>query len=178
MGENSKTPFASFGQRLKMIREAAKESVDEVSGAVEIAKDELLRIENGETRPAEDVLSLLASHFDLADIEEDKLWELAGYSKTESNDQLQNIASIMLMPFDGRIVYSDMAQVTVNNFGVVMNFMQVAGPGKQPMAIARIGMSREHAQSVLELLQKTLDSSKPKMLKQPEQDDKTTDSKK
>lgn len=175
MGDNSKKPFASFGRRLRALRENAQESVDEVSGAVEIAKEELLKIEDGEIRPPEEVLNLLINHFDLADKEEERLWELAGYRTDDLNDSLQNVASIMLMPFDGRIVYSDMAQVTINNFGVVMNFMQVGG-GKQPLAIARIGMSKEHAKSVLELLQKTIeaDSSGPKLLDKPEKDSKSS----
>ena len=172
MGDNSKTPYASFGRRLKILRESANESVDEVSGAVEIAKDELMKIENGEIRPPEDTLSLLISHFDVTDAEEEKLWEMAGYRQDDLGDNLQNVASIMLMPFDGRVVYSDMAQITINNYGVVMNFMQIGGGGKHPLAIARIGMSREHAESVLKLLQQTLAAadSPTKFLDNPKKD--------
>ena len=48
--------------------------------------------------------------------------------------------------------------------------MQTAGPGSQPTTISRLGMSREHAQSVIELLQKTLaehTSHQAKALPQP-----------
>ncbi len=70
----------------------------------------------------------------------------------------------MVLPADARIVYTDMVHVMVNNYGVIMNFMQTAGPGSQPLAVSRIGMSREHAQSVLEVLQKTLALHNPKKL--------------
>jgi hypothetical protein len=52
-----------------------------------------------------------------------------------------------------------MIQVMVNNYGVIINFMQGAGPGSQPMAVSRVGMSKEHARSVLEVLQKTLEQA-------------------
>ncbi len=92
-----------------------------------------------------------------------KLWELAGYAHDElpvkntindSRGQVQN--GVIVLPVDARIVYTDMVHVMVNNYGVVMNFMQTAGANNQPMAVSRIGMSKEHAKSVLEILQKTL----------------------
>ncbi|MDQ3094234.1 MAG: hypothetical protein M3Q70_03615 [bacterium] len=167
----SKMPYEQIGRKLKFFREQARESLEEVSGAVEIATDELAKIERGEVRPTEDILDLLISHFSLADHEEDRLWELAGYSKLGQEGQNHTMTALMMLPYDSRIVYSDMAQVSVNNFGVVMNFMQVGGAGgKQPLAIARIGMSREHAQSVLQLLQQSLNAEpeSPKLLDNPD----------
>jgi len=46
-----------------------------------------------------------------------------------------------------------------NNHGVIMNFMQGAGSGKSPLAASRVGMSKEHARSVLKMLEKTLDEA-------------------
>ena len=71
------------------------------------------------------------------------------------------------MPMDLRVVYTDMVHVAVNDFGLVMNFMQTAGPANKPLAIARVGMSREHAKSVLEVLQRTLAQSEPRQLPAP-----------
>lgn len=159
-------PFEKLGERLKLMREQAKESVAEVSGAVEIDAHHLNSYESGEQRPAEEVLLLLISHFGVKEDEAMKLWELAGYDQgatasrsvmNDDNGGVQN--SVMVMPLDARIVYTDMVHVMVNNYGVVMNFMQGAGPNNQPLAIARIGMSKEHAKSVLNVLQETLDIS-------------------
>jgi hypothetical protein len=67
-----------------------------------------------------------------------------------------------------------MIQVMVNNYGVIINFMQGAGPANQPLAVSRVGMSKEHARSVLEVLQKTLDQAEnpatPKQLQGPKQE--------
>ncbi len=146
----------------------------EVSGAVEIEPDTLQSIEIGKERPGEDILLLLMSHFATKDEEATKLWELAGYDQEELpvqhviNDTHGHLKhGVVLMPKDSPVVYTDMVHIMVNNYGVVMNFMQTTGTSTQPMAIARVGMSREHAQSVLEILQKTLTLSSPKLLPAP-----------
>lgn len=168
-------PFQQLGGKLRIIREQRRESLAEVSGAVEIDTDVLEKIESGEQRPSEDILLLLLSYFDVHDEEATSYWDLAGYNNGESEkstgpsqqstfDLNQPVA--MLMPMDLRIVYTDMVHVMSNNFGIVMNFMQTAGPNNQPLAVARIGMSREHAQSVVDILQQTLAQANqpPKML--------------
>lgn len=165
-------PFQALGNKLKSVREQQKQSMAEVSGAVEIDNDVLEKIESGEQRPSEDILLLMISHFDLKDEEAARLWELAGYSDTKSaSAEQRNIFDLnqpvaMLMPMDLRVVYTDMVHVIVNDFGVVMNFMQGTGQNNQPLAVARIGMSKEHAQSVLEILQQSLHQQKrtPKTL--------------
>src|SRR5581483_11650261 len=117
-------------------------------------------------RPAEDVLLLLISHFAVKEDHATKLWELAGYDQEDvpaahmmNDEDGQAKSMVAVMPVDARIVYTDMVHVMVNNYGVVMNFMQGAGPNNQPLAVARIGMSKEHAQSVLEVLKKTLEQA-------------------
>lgn len=164
-------PFRMLGIKLKDARKRKQESIAEVSGAVEIETGLLEQMEQGEQRPSEDILLLLINHLGMNDEEAMGIWKLAGYedAKNIASDQLPPIA--MLMPYDSRIVYADMAHVSANNYGVVMNFMQTAGPGGQATAIARIGMSKEHAESVLDLLQKTLVQAdqhiKPKALPAP-----------
>ncbi len=179
-------PFKSLGQRLRRLREKQLESLAEVSGAVEIETTQLFDIENGIVRPSEDILLLLISHFATKEDEATKLWHLAGYENTDvatnqmiNDDDGMAKPSIMVMPNDARIVYTDMLHVMVNNFGVVMNFMQGAGPNNQPLAVARIGMSKEHAVSVLEVLKQTLEqadkNNKPKSLPKPENQRKNQD---
>lgn len=161
--ENANKPFQPLGKQLKSMREKSRESLAEVSGAVEIDPDVLSSYEDGLVRPDEDILLLLISHFATKEDQAAKLWHLAGYDQDElplhssSNDitgQIQN--SVMLHPNDAKIVYTDMVHVMVNNYGVVLNFMQTSGPNNQPMAVSRVGMSREHAQSVLDVLKQTL----------------------
>ncbi len=161
---SQKQPFKVLGGKLKRSRVQRHESLDEVSGAVEIDSEILARIENGEQRPSEEILLLLISHFDISEDDSADLWELAGFS-TEDNDSVSGTVfevndnmrqTAFVMPMDIRVVYTDMVHVMVNNYGVVMNFIQNSGPNNQPLAVARVGMSREHAKSVINILQQTL----------------------
>lgn len=171
MSERQKgtSPYKLLGSRLKRLREKMQESLAEVSGAVEIDIALLAEYEQGAERPSEDILLLLISHFGIKDDEATKLWELASYEQQRSSstslmaDDMITRQTTMMMP----IVYTDMVHVMVNNYGVIMNFLQSSGSANQPLAISRVGMSKEHARSVLELLQKTLDQSETKALPAP-----------
>ncbi len=175
----SEFPYRSLGIRLKKARQKLQETLAEVSGAVEIDLDTLKDIEYGALRPSEDVLLLLANHFDLSDEATTKLWELAGYDKAEvGSTDSDTPNTVFVMPFDVRVVYADMAHVTANEFGVVVNFLQSGGANSQPMAISRVGMSREHAKSVIRLMQEALDQSAqpktPRALEAPKSNKRTS----
>lgn len=168
---NQALPYRSLGIRLKKCREKFQESVVEVSGAVEIEPTSLTEIEQGAKRPSEDILLLLLSHFGLKDAEATKMWELAGYDRADNSSHLTEITanqSVTAKPSDEKIIYTDMVQVMVNDYGLVMNFLQGAGLNLPPQAIARVGMSKEHAKSIIELLQKTLEQHDPKKLSAPD----------
>lgn len=57
---------------------------------------------------------------------------------------------------DVRIVYTDVANVTANNHGIVINFLQGLGGNNAPMAIARVGMSVDHASNLVKALDRTV----------------------
>jgi transcriptional regulator with XRE-family HTH domain len=162
-------PFQVLGSHLKAWREQASETLGEVSGAIEIEPEALQQIEQGDRRPSEDILVLLINHFNISEDEADKIWEMAGFPQDKTgNPMLDNQDPtrpfMVVMPIGTQIVYTDMVQVSVNGFGVVMNFLQTNGVANQPMAVARVGMSREHAESIVELLQESL-HPKPKIPK-------------
>jgi transcriptional regulator with XRE-family HTH domain len=168
MGQLNMQPFSVFGQALKGLRVAQKKTPAEVSGAVEISEQKLLEYELGKERPSEDILLLLIQHFQLQDTQAKELWRLAGYDQplddtryfiTDDSGEVKQSKTVFVSPEDARIVYTDMVQVMVNNYGVIMNFMQGAGPQNQPLAVSRVGMSKEHAKSILELLRATLEQS-------------------
>jgi hypothetical protein len=173
MGSVENTPFSSLGNALRALRLMRKESILEVSSAVEVTGERLALFENGELRPSEDVLELLISHYCIGEHEADKLWELAGYKRHDDTSQVQTQQAFMITPIDNRIIYTDTVHVMVNNYGVVMNFMQTSGSNNQPVTVSRIGMSREHAESVLQVLKRTLTESEntpgePKRLDAPD----------
>src|SRR4051812_48335148 len=169
--ERSEMPFKNLGERLKTIRQKLHESVGEVSGAVEIDEQKLQSIEQGVERPSEDILLLLINHFGVQDDDAANLWQLAGYDQPGDHDhheepQPNSRTMVMIMAVDPRIIYSDGVQVTANNNGVVLNFSQGVGT-PQSLTTARIGMSREHAASLIHTLQQALEGSKPRQLPAP-----------
>lgn len=145
--------YKSLGKQLKVLRERAGESLAEASGAVEIDVKQLASYELGQNCPSEDVLLLLISHFGAKDEDAVRMWEMAGYGS--ARPQIDQPAAEHVQPVN-QILFTDVVDVTVNNYGVVMNFMQGAGPTNGPNSVARVGMSREHAKSVLQILQVTL----------------------
>jgi transcriptional regulator with XRE-family HTH domain len=154
------SPFKPLGRKLKALRDRSGETLAEASGAVEVDVRQLASYELGHSRPTEEVLLLLVSHFGVHEDEAVSLWELAGYgmeripSKQMSSAQRDDEQTAGNA--DDRILFTDIVDVVVNSHGVVMNFMQGAGPGAKPASVARVGMSREHAKSILHILQVTL----------------------
>lgn len=165
-----------MGKQLKVLRTRASESLAEASGAVEIEVRELASFELGQARPSEDVLLLLISHFGARDDEAIKLWEMAGYGseKISATHMVNTAVPAQIATADtSHILFTDIVDVTVNNYGVVMNFMQSNSTSTSPAPVARVGMSREHAKSVLKILQVTLsqteaNSNIKKRLQNPE----------
>ncbi|GAC1388027.1 MAG: hypothetical protein NVS1B7_7910 [Candidatus Saccharimonadales bacterium] len=177
MSKKPQPPYDNLGTLLKRMREKRQESLAEVSGAVEIEIDALSRMEAGAERPSEDILLLMISHFAVREDEASKLWELAGYeqgglpvSQNAHDNNIQVSPAVMVLPLDARVVYTDMVHVVVNNYGVVINFMQAGQIGSQPLTVARVGMSKEHASSVLDVLQRTLSQSQQNTLPAATQD--------
>lgn len=157
----SHEPYLTLGKHLRYVREQHMESLAEVSGAVEIDEKALEKIEAGRERPAEDILLLLISHFDMQDQEAVQLWELAGYDgvgpsqvkEEDVNVELQGQKPVMvLFGIDARTMYTDHVEVSANNAGIAMNF-GLQHSQKQPMPIAKLGMSYEQAERVLATLQ-------------------------
>lgn len=178
MREQDNKPFSDLGAQLKSLRERNQESIEDASGAAEIDPPTLEAFEEGTERPAEDTLHVLLHHFDVSDEQADELWHLAGYrddrpgsTHTGRSDGYQSVPAMFVLPIDGRILYSDSVQVNVNSRGVVINFMQNAGPDGKPIPVSRIGMSKQHAQSMIDLMTECLTRSKPKQLP----DKKSTD---
>lgn len=167
MNESQLRPFRPLGKHLKALRTRTNESLADASGAVEIDTKQLASFELGQSRPSEDVLLLLISHFGAKDDEAVRMWEMAGYGMNQApvahllTDESPDPAAT-----EQAVLFTDVVDIVVNNYGVVMHFMQNSSPGLKPQPVARVGMSREHAKSVLQILQVTLaqtEHNTPKM---------------
>lgn len=164
-------PFQVLGQHLQFIREQSKQSLAEVSGAVEIDEKSLARIEAGLERPSEDILLLLVTYFRMQNNEAVQLWQLAGYD-SDLPEQLQSVEEgavnpknmVMFVALDIRTAYTDAVDIHINASGLTMNFSQIAGQ-ERPLPVAKLGMSYEQANQVLEQLKRAL--LKAKYLQQP-----------
>ena len=165
---NKRLPYEPLGSQLRSLRERNRESVAEVSGAVEIDEKDLTSIESGTERPSEDILLLLISHFAVEDDKAAELWQLAGYDKAAAEDEHElvtqsNRQQTLMVMIDPRVMYSDSVEVAADSRGVVLNFSQNAGQQGQPLTISRIGMSREQAKMVMGILHQALyDLDNPK----------------
>lgn len=167
-------PFVNLGGKLKHLRQQQKESLAEAAGAVELAEEELLRIEQGYERPSEEILMLLIKHFAMLEDEAVHLWEMAGYDKIEADDasasdpQNGTKSIVMTIAMDPRIMYSDSVHISGNQHGVVFSFLQPGAGQVATFPVSRVGMSRDQAHKMLELLQDTLNhldrASAPKQL--------------
>lgn len=166
MGKNQHEPYEALGSRLKFLREQWQQSVSEVSGTLEIDEKTLRAIEAGKTIPSESMLDMFISHFLLTD---DQAEDLRGLVQQYQDQAVEGISHnledmlmkqiVMCLPGDSRIVYTDSMQATVNKNGVVLQFMQGANNpnGQQPGIVSRLGMSRDHAEKMIEVLRATLD---------------------
>ncbi len=177
---NDQKPFYQLGELLRKLRIAAQKTHQDVSGAVEIDVQHIQDFENGDRRPSQDILILLIEHFEVSDNQAQRLWSLAGYDGQPSfrdvfdfrpdfepqpdfhpagpgNLNLPQIISMGIQVNDQRVAYTDLAKIEVNDFGLVMNFMQMSGtPQNKPMIASRVGMSHQHAQRFFEILKTTL----------------------
>ncbi len=148
-----------FGNALRTLRRRRHETLAEISGAIELDINKLDEIEAGKLQPSEETVLLLISHFSLKEDEAISFWQLAGYDQSRfgvySDDNL-NEQNAFVASSDSRILYTDMVHVSVNNYGVVVNFLQGMGMDGKPLVVSRVGMSREHANSLIDVLQKTL----------------------
>lgn len=150
-------PYQKFGKVLHTLRRKYHSTKVELCGALEIDEDYLVCLESGKEQPSEDLVELLISYFSLSDKLADNLWLLAGYPLERLEDVTLQIANLPMSEI--KISYTDMVHISVNNFGVVLNFMQTMSPGSHPMVVSRLGMSKEHAKSVADLINRTLDAS-------------------
>lgn len=163
MSESQHMPFKTLGTHLKFVREQAKQTTAEVSGAVEIDLTMLERIEAGAVRPPEDILLLLISYFDLQDQEAVQLWELAGYDgdlpeKIGAPEEAVQAAKslVMLLAIDVRTLYSDALDIEPTKTGLTLSFKQSIGINKTAVPIARIGLSYDQAEQIVIQLQQAL----------------------
>lgn len=174
MANSSHPAYENFGKELKRIRTAAKRTLDDVSQAVELDPAEFNQLETGHLRPSQEIVTLLINHFDLAVSTASRLWRLAGYDQqlsfaaedsqglddADPEDGLEAVISAsgsqaFLTINDNRAAYTDMFNIRANSYGVTVNFLQGFSQ-ENPLSVARVGMSLEHAARLAKALNETI----------------------
>lgn len=185
MSNENGIPYKAFGDRLKFLREQWQQSLREVSTTLEIDMETLKSIEEGKFLPDHEVLDMLISHFLLTEDQAEDLRELADISHDKTGGfplpaGLEDMLSkqvVMYLPVDNKVIYTDAMHANVNDHGVILQFMQQL-PNSQPAVVSKVGMSREHAERVIQVLTQTLaqydlNSKSKKSLPAPDSDNKT-----
>ena len=160
---DSKHPYKLLGSKLRRLRHDAQESLSDVSAAIEVDTQFLLRIEAGLVQPSEDILILLMNHFDVDDKEALYLWQQANYEKASANES--TTPQIYLIPMlDNKILYTHQVDVQSNKKDIVINFSQPDIDGS-PTTTMRVGMSNAVAQELhLQLSKAITHSQQPSKL--------------
>lgn len=162
----------SLGQILREIR--GKRSITSVSKEVGIDRTYLSKIEHGHEVPSENVLNKLIAYYSIHPEGANLLFEKAGYLgglavKTPIREEifsadLERKEVIMENKKDtkkninisGPVLYTDSVYLTESSYGIVLDFAQNLGPTNNQNVVARVGMSKEHAKALLDLLKKNL----------------------
>lgn len=166
--------FEILGKKLKEYRTSRNESITEVAAALKRDRTHLSKIENGHEKPSIQILNLLIDHFSLTKAESIQLFYLAGYNgrglvqvsdkniielpsrkedRTMENQEEKNMIKVNI-PNNASVLYSDSVFVTTSSYGIVFDFAQVVG--LEQNVVSRIGMSKEHAVALLNVLKEKL----------------------
>jgi Helix-turn-helix domain/Protein of unknown function (DUF3467) len=181
----SNKPYALLGETLRRYRESSSKSVDDLAAVMELKVSEITELEAGNLKPTENVIEMFSNHFRLSDMEEDMLWEQAGYPEPEMYQEgfcpghdnefeschdsanMHNIPGMpmsgelgvthIVVPLESRVLYTDMAHVMTSSNGVIVNFIQNNVANLPPIVVSRLGMSKEHAKQLISVLTEGLE---------------------
>lgn len=184
--KNEERPYKAIGDRLKFLREQWQQTIKEVSGTLEIDEATLKEIESGIALPEYEVLDMFISHYlltedqaeDLRQLVENQIQKNSNLNDPFASNNIEEMLAkqlVMYMPIDNRTVYTDGMNANVNDHGVTLQFLQQNSNSKQPTVVSRVGMSREHAEKIVEVLSHTLNqyykNKSQKRLPKPENTD-------
>lgn len=169
-----------FGSELKKYRIRMGESITQVSKSIGIDRSYLSKIENEHEIPPARLLNLLFSHYSITKDEALRLTSILNFTgsrigglvmfhdffggkeanekmekrQPKVNPQLPNV-QLGLAADKTPILYTDSVFINSNQYGIVFNVAQSIDNQNQQI-VARIGMSRDHAAALAEVLAKHL----------------------
>lgn len=166
--------FSHLGAILRDVRTSRHEKLVIVAESIGIDKTYLSKIENGHVKPSREILGKLVGYYEISDSMAAELYTRAGFNDThfligknkrkeEKEMENKSVPTIgdpntlqVNVPNSEPVLYSDSVFVTTNDFGVVFDFAQILGSTNKHNVVARIGMSKDHAEALLKVLQDKL----------------------
>ena len=170
--------FTSFGKQIKLYRENNQESLSQAGTVLGIDKTYLSKLENGHIQVSKGLLAKLVDHYSLSKTQAEDLFNNAGYgsedvsmiSEGEGVKRMENkIPSAVKsnensaevnVPVSIQVLYSDAIFVSLNRFGAVLDFAQRLGSTNKHNVVSRIGMSYEHLEEFIKVLEEQLKKAK------------------
>jgi transcriptional regulator with XRE-family HTH domain len=176
--------LSTFSKLIINYRFRKQETVTDAAKALDVSRTYLSRLEHGFERPSLLMVQKFISHYSLSVMESTELLQLVGYRsgavaaheipikedfpnmKTDFVNQPQaqpqiNAAGFQVnLPGNTPVLYTDSAFATSNKWGLVLDFAQSMGPTNQQTIVARVGMSKAHAEALAQLILKKLEEEK------------------
>lgn len=149
--------YKELGTKLREYRKKLDIGIKGVSRSLEINYSYLSKLETGTERPSRDLLNKIIFNYGLQKEQAIELFNLAGYrggviAVTNEAEKKQKETPQVEIPVGSQTLYSDVVNITVTPHGFVLNFAQQLGPTNQYVIVSRIGMSKEHVESLIKVL--------------------------
>ena len=171
-----------FGKLLKNYRRKAGLGASSFAENLDVDRSYISKLENGRERPSKNLLSKLSFLLSLSPEEVALLWTLSGKSyhgmvlenysidsahgkeviKEKMPTEQTNGGALptagskpsftIKLNSDQAIVYTDVAAINSNPYGLIINFGQTGGSSNEAVITTRVGMSIEHAKALLAAL--------------------------
>lgn len=150
--------FSQIGKAIRLYRTRNNDTLSNLAEYLGIDIGNLSKIETGKRKAPEQVLHKIAERYRLNPLEKNDLYISSGYPHyKEVNylymEQNQNAQQVNVqVPGNLPVLFSDVAGVTSSPFGLVFDFGQRVGSTNQVNVVARVGVSKEHAEALLKVL--------------------------
>lgn len=169
-----------LGSVLRQHRLKEGVNISTVAVAIGVDRSYLSKIEHGHETPPPSLLNRIINYFHLDQQTALEITKAAGYGyqnvvhfsfrEEHNGKEVINVqedqskapanAKQVNLPNNVPVLYTDSVFVTGSKWGVVLDIAQNVGPTNQQNIVARIGMSREHAEALADVLAKQLTQEK------------------
>lgn len=191
-GESTLKLLQGFGNQIRILRKRKNMTGSHLARSLSMDRTYISKLENGSIQPNSKMINRLAEYFGLSKEDRNDLFTLAGLSsegnlpkevsrqdftningkevermdnKSEMSKDGNNAGIQINIPNNLQVFYTDSVFVTVNAFGVILDFAQTMPGVKQQSVVARLGMSKDHAKAFLSVLGQQLDTDKNMVMK-------------